>query len=76
MVPICRSDAVIAEELGRRIASRWAGEFDLWLLPTISISLSREHDWAPGTLSLGIETFVALMKDLAREIVRALPAAI
>jgi creatinine amidohydrolase len=68
------TDAVIAEELGRRIAGRWAGEFDLWLLPTISISLSREHDWAPGTLSLGIETFVALIKDLAREIVRALPA--
>ena len=68
------TDAVIAEELARRIVGRWAGELDLWLLPTISISLSREHDWAPGTLSLGIETFVALIKDLARETVRALPA--
>jgi creatinine amidohydrolase/Fe(II)-dependent formamide hydrolase-like protein len=68
------TDAVIAEELARRIVGRWAGELDLWLLPTISISLSREHDWAPGTLSLGIETFVALIKNLGREIVRALPA--
>jgi creatinine amidohydrolase len=68
------TDVVIAEELTRRIVGRWAGELDLWLLPTISISLSREHDWAPGTLSLGIETFVALIKDLAREMVRALPA--
>jgi len=68
------TDAVIAEELARRIVARWGQEFDLWLLPTISISLSREHDWAPGTLSLSIETFVALLKDLAREIVRALPA--
>ena len=68
------TDAVIAEELARRIVGRWASELDLWLLPTISISLSREHDWAPGTLSLGIETFVALIKDLGREIVRALPA--
>src|SRR5271165_683140 len=68
------TDVVIAEEIARRIVARWGHEFDLWLLPTISISLSREHDWAPGTLSLSIETFVALVKDLAREIVRALPA--
>jgi creatinine amidohydrolase len=68
------TDAVIAEELARRIVARWGHEFDLWLLPTISISLSREHDWAPGTLSLSINTFVALFKDLAREVVRALPA--
>ena len=68
------TDAVIAQELARRIAARWGEEFDLWLLPTVPISLSREHDWAPGTLALGIETFVALIKDLAREIVRALPA--
>jgi creatinine amidohydrolase len=68
------TDAVIAEELARRIVARWGKEFDLWLLPTVVISLSREHDWAPGTLSLTIQTFVALLKDLAREIVRALPA--
>ena len=68
------TDAVIAQELARRCAGRWGDEFDLWLLPTVSLSLSREHDWAPGTLALGIETFVALIKDLAREIVRALPA--
>jgi creatinine amidohydrolase len=68
------TDAVIAEELARRMVAHWGAEFDLWLLPTVSISLSREHDWAPGTLSLTIESFVALLKDLAREIVRAVPA--
>jgi creatinine amidohydrolase/Fe(II)-dependent formamide hydrolase-like protein len=68
------TDAVIAEELSRRIVAQWGNEFDLWLLPSVSISLSREHDWAPGTLSLTIQSFVALLKDLAREIVRALPA--
>ena len=68
------TDAVIAQELARRVAGRWGDEFDLWLLPTLSLSLSREHDWAPGTLALGIETFVALIKDFAREIVRTLPA--
>jgi creatinine amidohydrolase/Fe(II)-dependent formamide hydrolase-like protein len=38
------------------------------------VSLSREHDWAPGTLSLQIAEFVALLRGLARDIVRALPA--
>ena len=68
------TDVIVAEELTRRIVARWGDELDLLQLPTVSVSLSREHDWAPGTLSLGIQTFVALMRDLARDIVRALPA--
>ena len=68
------TDVVVAEELARRIVARWGEELDLWQLPTISISLSREHDWAPGTLSLSIQTFVALMRDMARDLARALPA--
>jgi creatinine amidohydrolase/Fe(II)-dependent formamide hydrolase-like protein len=69
------TDAVIAEGIARRIIARWGADFDLWLLPTVSYSLSREHDWAAGTLSVTIGTFVALMKDLAREMVRAGPTA-
>jgi creatinine amidohydrolase len=68
------TDVIVAEELTRRIVARWGDELDLWQLPTVSISLSREHEWAPGTLSLGIQTFVALMRDMARDIARALPA--
>jgi len=68
------TDLVIAEELTRRIVARWGGELDLWQLPAIPIGLSREHDWAPGTLSLSIKGFVALMRDLTGSIVRALPA--
>ncbi len=68
------TDVVIAEELARRIIACWGTELDLWLLPTISISLSPEHDWAAGTLSLTIGTFVGLLKDVAREIVRAVPS--
>jgi len=68
------TDAVVAEEIARRIVATLGDELDLWQLPTISISLSREHDWAPGTLSLSIQSFVALLRDLARDIVRALPA--
>jgi creatinine amidohydrolase len=68
------TDVIVAEELTRCIVAALGDELDLWQLPTISVSLSREHDWAPGTLSLSIQSFVALLRDLARDIVRALPA--
>ena len=68
------TDCVIAEGLTRRLVARWGEALDLWQLPALPIGLSREHDWAAGTLSLSIQGFTALLRDLAREIVRALPA--
>jgi creatinine amidohydrolase len=68
------TDVVVAEGVTRALIARWGDQFDLWQLPTLSISLSREHDWAPGTLSLSVQTFAALLKETARELVRALPA--
>jgi creatinine amidohydrolase len=68
------TDLVVAQGLTGRIVERWGEDFDLWQLPALPIGLSREHDWAPGTLSLSIQGFVALVRDLAASIVRALPA--
>ena len=68
------TDAIIAEELTHRIVARWGDALDLWQLPTISIGVSREHDWAPGTFCLTIENFIALLRNLARDILRSLPA--
>src|SRR5262249_4948366 len=68
------TDAVVAEGVTRRIVTRYGDEFDLWQLPTISIGLSREHDWAPGTSSLPLIGFVTLLRDLARDVARTLPA--
>jgi creatinine amidohydrolase len=68
------TDLIVAEGLTRRILAHAGEAFDLWQLPALPIGLSREHDWAPGTLSLSIQSFTALLRDLAREIVRALPA--
>jgi creatinine amidohydrolase len=67
------TDVVVAEGLTRRIVARWGEELDLWQLPTLALGLSREHDWAPGTLSLSIQGFSALLRDLAGAIVHALP---
>jgi creatinine amidohydrolase/Fe(II)-dependent formamide hydrolase-like protein len=68
------TDVVLSEDFTRRIIARWSEAFDLWQLPTLTVSLAREHDWAPGTLSLSIHTMTALVRDLGREIVRSLPA--
>lgn len=68
------TDVIVAEELTRRIFARWAETFDLWQLPSVRVGLSREHDWAPGTVSLSIEEFTASLREMARDLVLALPA--
>jgi creatinine amidohydrolase/Fe(II)-dependent formamide hydrolase-like protein len=68
------TDCVIAEALTRRIIVRWGEEHDLWQLPMVPVGLSREHAWAPGTLSLTVSGMTAYLRDLGSEIVRALPA--
>jgi creatinine amidohydrolase len=68
------TDTILAEALTGRIVERWGEAYDLWRLPPIAIGLSREHGWAAGTLSLSVGGMTALMRDLCREIVRALPA--
>jgi creatinine amidohydrolase len=68
------TDSVIAEALTRRIVVRWGDEHDLWQLPAVPVGLSREHAWAPGTLSLTVSGMTAYLRDLGREIARALPA--
>jgi creatinine amidohydrolase len=67
------TDVVVAEEVTRALIVRLGDAYDLWQLPTLAISLSREHDWAPGTLSLSVQAFATLLKETAREIARALP---
>jgi creatinine amidohydrolase/Fe(II)-dependent formamide hydrolase-like protein len=67
------TDVVIAEGLASRIVARWGEALDLWRLPTVSVSLAREHEWAAGTLSLSTEGMTTLVRDLGRTIARALP---
>lgn len=68
------TDVMLAEEFTRRIIDRWGQSLDLWQLPTLALSLAREHEWAPGTMSLSVQGMTGLMHDLGREIARALPA--
>jgi creatinine amidohydrolase/Fe(II)-dependent formamide hydrolase-like protein len=68
------TDTVLAEALTGAIVARWGETYDLWQLPALPLGLSREHAWAAGTLSLTVATMTALLRDLGREIARALPA--
>jgi creatinine amidohydrolase/Fe(II)-dependent formamide hydrolase-like protein len=68
------TDVILAEEIARRIIARWGESLDIWQLPTLAMSLAREHEWASGTISLSIQGMTSLLRDLGREIARALPA--
>lgn len=68
------TDLVIAENIAQLMTERLGEEFDLWRLPAIPVGLSREHAWAPGTLSLNVQSFTALLRDLAADVGRSLPA--
>lgn len=68
------TDTVLAEAFTQRIVERWGETYDLWRLPAVSVGLSREHDWAAGTMSLSVGGMTAVLRDLAREIARSLPA--
>ncbi len=64
-----RTDALIAEWVASAAVERAAAEgLDAWLLPTLSVSKSDEHAWAPGTLWLTAETLLATLVDLGRSI--------
>jgi creatinine amidohydrolase/Fe(II)-dependent formamide hydrolase-like protein len=68
------TDTVIAEALTARIVARWGDAYDLWQLPALPVGLSREHAWAPGTVSHTVTAMTALLRAKADEIARGLPA--
>lgn len=68
------TDLVLAEAFTRAIVAKHGDALDLWQLPALPFGLSREHEWAPGTLSLSVGGMTALLRDLGREIARSLPS--
>jgi creatinine amidohydrolase len=63
------TDVLVPEAVGAAAVDRAATEgLDVWLLPTLAVSKSDEHAWAPGTLWLSTETLLAVLADLGRAI--------
>ena len=67
------TDTVLAETFTQAVIAHCGEKYDLWQLPALPIGLSREHAWAPGTMSLTIDTMTTLMRNIAAEIARTLP---
>jgi creatinine amidohydrolase/Fe(II)-dependent formamide hydrolase-like protein len=68
------TDLVIADAFTAAIVETHGEAFDLWRLPALPFGLSREHEWASGTMSLSVGGMTALLRDLGKEIARALPS--
>ena len=61
-------DRVIAEETAKAIVERCSNDLDVWLLPTLAVSKSNEHDWSIGTISLRYETLMSVLDDIGRSL--------
>lgn len=61
-------DAVLAEEMGVRLAARLYPQ--AMLAPTINMGVSPHHLGFPGTISLSPETLIAILRDMVRSLAR------
>ena len=61
-------DRVIAEETAKAIVAKCGDDLDIWLLPTLSVSKSNEHNWSEGTISLRYETLMAVLHDIGESL--------
>lgn len=68
------TDTILATGFSERIMLKYAQKYDLWLLPCFEYSLSPEHKWANGTLSVSIDLFVKLFTELIESLVLSQPS--
>lgn len=62
------TDLVIAETVAERAVARVVPDVDAWLLPALAVTKSNEHAWSSGTLWLGPETLLAVIRDIGRSV--------
>jgi creatinine amidohydrolase len=55
------TDTLIACAIAQRISS----DYELFLLPPVTLSCSHEHGSFPGTVSIRVETLLAIIRDVA-----------
>jgi creatinine amidohydrolase len=63
------TDTLISESVATAAVERGAAAgLDLWQAPTLAITKSDEHSWAPGTLWLTATTLFSVLTDLGRSV--------
>ena len=60
------TDAIVAEAAIEAVVAERGEELDLWVLPPLRYGKSNEHAWSPGTVWVGPETLLALLRDVGR----------
>jgi len=64
------TDLVIAERLVDAVVAERGDDLDLWVLPPLAYGKSNEHDWCPGTITLGATTLLQVLDDVGRSVAR------
>ncbi|TSE37119.1 putative mycofactocin system creatinine amidohydrolase family protein MftE [Tepidimonas fonticaldi] len=64
-------DTAIVEAVLAAAAGHLPAEAPVYVLPTLPVGLSPEHERFPGTLTLSAETALALWRDLGASVARA-----
>jgi creatinine amidohydrolase len=65
------TDTLLVTNVLKRALQLLPQDIAAWRLPALSYGKSNEHEAFPGTISLSGETFLAVLKDIARSIARA-----
>ena len=68
------TDTVLAKGFAKEMISKLSPKYDLWLLPPLEYSLSCEHIWGFGTLTISIELFVNIFHELVKGLIYSQPA--
>ncbi|TDT16888.1 creatinine amidohydrolase [Ilumatobacter fluminis] len=62
------TDLIVVDAFADAVVDDVGDELDVWLLPSIPVSKSNEHAWSAGTLWVGPETALAMMRDIGRSL--------
>ncbi|MCP9207172.1 creatininase family protein [Streptomyces sp. NEAU-Y11] len=68
------TDTVIAERFAHSLAAQVADRHDLWVGPAVPYGLSPEHARTPGTVTLDVRLYAAVVGALVEEYVRTTSA--
>lgn len=62
------TDLVVPERTAQALIEAVGDEHDLWLLPSLAVTKSNEHAWAPGTMWLSARTLLSVIEDIGRSL--------
>lgn len=62
------TDLIVIDAYADAAVAEAGDALDLWRLPSLAFSKSNEHAWSAGTVWLGPETMLAVLRDIGRSL--------